>query len=700
MVQWQKYVTPEGGKQMADMSTDVRYVKGVGETRAKALEKLGIRTLGDLLSYYPRRWEDRSQIFPIRQLPEGQYACCRAMIAQPPRGTRIPGGRTLVQVRAVDDGGVLDVAFFNQGYRESSLHTGETYIFYGKAEGGGIRRKMVNPLLEREGQQLLTGRIMPVYPLTAGITQIMMAKAVRQGLDACRDLPEDVLPDEVRQAHWLCYAGFAYENIHFPASPEALDTARRRLVFEELFTLSCGLSLLRKRRENVQGPQCGPVDMEGFYGALPFPLTGAQKRAIGDAVGDMTSGRPMNRLCQGDVGSGKTMVAAACAWFAAENSWQSALMAPTEILARQHYENLQPLFTRFGMQCALLTGSTPAKERRAILAGLQSGDIDLCIGTHALLTEDVQYSRLGLVITDEQHRFGVDQRSALAQKGHSPHLLVLSATPIPRTLALIIYGDLEVSVIDELPPGRQRVDTIALGEKYRQRLNGFIRKQVQEGHQVFIVCPLVGDEDDDVPDERKAVTAYAKTLQEKTFPDLRVAVLHGKMKPREKEKVMATFAAGESDILVSTTVVEVGVDVPNATLMVVENADRFGLSQLHQLRGRVGRGQAQSWCVLLSDVQNEDTKRRLKVLTESSDGFRIAEEDLKLRGPGDFFGSRQHGLPALKAADLSCDMPLLAEARDAAQALLQRDPTLSEGEHAPLRRRIAALFELNESALN
>ena len=684
---------------MADLNTDIRYIKGVGETRAKAFEKLGVFTLGDLIAYYPRRWEDRSQLYPIRDLPEGEYACCKAMIAQPPTTARIRGGQTLVQVRAVDEGGVLDVSFFHQEYRKTALHPGETYIFYGKVEGGGVRRRMVNPLLETEGKQLLTGRIMPIYPLTAGLTQTMVAKAVRQGLDQCRDLPEDALPDGIRQAHHLCYAGFAYENIHFPASEAALNTARRRLVFEELFLLSCGLSLLRQRRETVAGLPCQAADMAPFYAALPFALTAAQRRAIADAVGDMTSGRPMNRLCQGDVGSGKTMVAAACVWFAAQSGWQSALMAPTEILARQHYENLAPLFARFGLPCALLTGSTPARERRAILAGLQSGDITLCIGTHALLTADVQYARLGLVITDEQHRFGVEQRSALSHKGAAPHTLVLSATPIPRTLALIIYGDLDVSVIDELPPGRQTVETFALGEKYRARLNGFIRKQVQEGHQVFIVCPLVG-EDDALPDERKAVTAYAKALQEDTFPELRIAVLHGRMKPKEKEKIMAAFAAGESDILVSTTVVEVGVDVPNATLMVVENADRFGLSQLHQLRGRVGRGQAKSYCVLLSDVQNDDTKRRLKALTQTSDGFRIAEEDLKLRGPGDFFGSRQHGLPTLKAADLSCDMPLLAEARDAAQQLLAGDPLLTQPEHAVLRRRVQALFRQKDGTLN
>ena len=399
------------------------------------------------------------------------------------------------------------------------------------------------------------------------------------------------------------------------------------------------------------------------------------------------------------MGSGKTMVAAACVWFAAQNGWQSALMAPTEILARQHYENLAPLFERFHIRCALLTGSVRASARREILSALRSGEIDLCIGTHALLTDDVAYCRLGLVITDEQHRFGVNQRALLSQKAENPHMLVLSATPIPRTLALVIYGDLDVSVIDELPPGRQKVDTFSVGEDYRSRINAFIRKQVSQGHQVFIVCPLVGD-DDTVPDERKAVTAYAGKLQEETFPDLRVSVLHGKMKAKEKESVMAAFAAGESDILVSTTVIEVGVDVPNANTMVVENADRFGLSQLHQLRGRVGRGSAKSYCILLSDTQNEETRRRLKVMTQTNDGFKISEEDLRLRGPGDFFGARQHGLPALKIADLSCDMRLLDEAQQAARELMSVDPELSLPEHRALRERIEELFALHADSLN
>lgn len=684
---------------MADLQTDVRYIRGIGETRAKALAKLGIYTLADLIGYFPRGYEDRTLTRPIRELVVGESACVRAMVAGDPTAARISGGRTIVKARAVDESGVLELVFFNQEYRKNNLHRGQTYIFYGRVEGNLTRRQMINPILEQEDRQILTGRIMPIYPLTAGVSQLMMSRAVRQGLDECRELLDDPLPDEVRQEHSLCYVGFAYENVHFPSSPEALDTARRRLVFEELFLLSCGLQMLRSRRQEVAGPACDDADMGQFYEKLPFSLTDAQQRAIDDATRDMTSGKPMNRLCQGDVGSGKTMVAAACVWFAAQSGWQSALMAPTEILARQHYENLVPLFARFGLRCALLTGSTRAGERRKILSGLAAGEIDLCIGTHALLTGDVTYQHLGLVITDEQHRFGVNQRAALGQKAENPHMLVLSATPIPRTLALIIYGDLDVSVIDQLPPGRQKVDTFAVGEDYRQRVYAFIRKQVEAGHQVFIVCPLVGDEET-IPDERKAVTAYAKGLQEQVFPDLRVAVLHGKMKPREKEHVMESFAAGQADILVSTTVVEVGVDVPNATCMVVENAERFGLSQLHQLRGRVGRGTAKSYCILLSDHPGEETKRRLRVLTKTNDGFEISREDLAIRGPGDFFGQRQHGLPALKIADLTCDMRFLDEAQQAARALTAQDPELSAPEHRRLRRRIDEMFRLNAEGLN
>lgn len=684
---------------MADLQTDIRAIRGIGETRAKSLAKLGITTLQDLLSYFPRGYEDRTLTRPIKELLLGENACVKAMIAADPTAHRIRGGKTLVRARAVDDSGALDLVFFNQEYRKNSLHAGETYIFYGKVEGNLLRRQMVNPLIEQEGHQQITGRIMPIYHLTAGVSQLILSRAVQQGLAACSDLLEDVLPDEVRQEHHLCYVNYAFENIHFPASPEALETARRRLVFEELFLLTCGLQRLRQRREDVAGPVCHAADMTSFYERLSFTLTGAQQRAINDAVGDMCGKRPMNRLCQGDVGSGKTMVAAGCVWFAAQNGYQSALMAPTEILARQHYQGLAPLFAQFGLRCALLTGSTRAKERREILAGLADGTIDFCIGTHALLTEDVHYARLGLVITDEQHRFGVDQRAALGHKGVHPHVLVLSATPIPRTLALIIYGDLDVSIIDELPPGRQKVDTFAVNESYRLRVNNFIRKQVAAGYQVFIVCPLVGD-GEEVPDERKAVTAYARKLQEEVFPDLRISLLHGKMKAKEKDAVMTSFVNRESDILVSTTVIEVGVDVPNANTMVVENAERFGLSQLHQLRGRVGRGSAKSYCILFSDSSAEETRRRLQVMVKTNDGFKISEEDLRLRGPGDFFGQRQHGLPAMKVADLSCDMRLLDEAQTAAKQLLAEDPELRAPGHQALRRKINHLFKQNAESLN
>ncbi len=682
---------------MADLHTDIRYIHGIGEARAKALARLGIATLQDLISYFPRGYEDRSHTVPIAQLVPGENGCTRAMIAAAPTAHRISGGRSVVKCRAVDDTGVLDLTFFNQEYRKNTLQPGQTYVFYGRVEGNLLRRQMVNPLLEPEGQQQITGRIMPIYSLTAGISQLMMDRAVRQGLDACRELLSDDLPEEVRRQHQLCHSNYAYENIHFPDSPEALSIARRRLAFEELFLLTCAMQQLREYRQDVTGPECHQADLEIFCRQLPFSLTGAQRRAITEAAADMCSSRPMNRLCQGDVGSGKTMVAAGCIWLAAQSGWQSALMAPTEILARQHYQGLGPLLGSLGLRCVLLTGSTRAKERREILAQLASGEVDVCIGTHALLTSDVQYARLGLVVTDEQHRFGVAQRAALGEKGVHPHTLVLSATPIPRTLALIIYGDLDVSVIDELPPGRQKVDTFVVDGSYRTRVQAFIRKQVEAGHQVFIVCPLVG-EDDQIPDERKAVTAYARQLQQEVFPDLQIAVLHGKMKPREKEAVMADFVAARTQILVSTTVIEVGVDVPNANAMIVENAERFGLSQLHQLRGRVGRGSVKSYCILMSDHTAQETRERLQVMQRTNDGFKIAEEDLRLRGPGDFFGSRQHGLPAMKIADLSCDMRLLDEAQKAARQLLAGDPELQH--HRKLQQRVRQLLQRSAGTLN
>ena len=672
---------------MADLKTDVRYIKGIGEQRAKALAKLDIRTLRDLVSWFPRRYEDRTVTRRIAELVPEETACVAAMVASAPAVTHVRKGLDLVKVRAVDETGTLDVTFFNQAWLKNNLKPGETYVFCGRAEGSLLRRRMTNPIVEPEGRREATGRIVPVYPLTAGVSQLVLSRSVRQGLDACADILPDVLPDEVRREHQLCRIGYAYENIHFPESAEALALARRRLAFEELFLFTLGLRRLRSRRETAAVEPFGPVDMEEFYRALPFTLTEAQRRCVGEALGDMASGRPMNRLCQGDVGSGKTMVAAACVYFTVKNGRQAALMAPTEILARQHYEGLRPLMEPLGVRCALLTGSNTAKEKKTLAAALAAGEIDFIVGTHALITGGVEYQCLGLVVTDEQHRFGVAQRAALAGKGDHPHTLVMSATPIPRTLALILYGDLDVSIIDQLPPGRRAVQTSFVDSGYHPRIYKFLRRLIGEGRQAYIVCPAVSESEED---DRKAVTEYAAQLQREVFPDLRVAYVHGKMRPKEKDAVMAAFVGRETDILVSTTVIEVGVDVPNAAVMVVENAERFGLSQLHQLRGRVGRGEWQSYCVLISDNRNEETRQRLKVMTKTSDGFKIAEEDLRLRGPGDFFGRRQHGLPGLRVADIGCDAQLLKEAQAAADALLDRDPDLKTCPAAA--ERMAELF--------
>ena len=683
---------------MATLNTDIRYIKGVGEARAKSLAKLGITDLRSLLSYFPRAYDDRRAYKKIAGLIPGENACVCAVIAGEPKLSRIRKGLDLIKLRAVDETGALELTYFNQSYLKNTFHTGDAYVFFGRAEGTPSRPQMTNPLFEREGAHQITGRIMPIYPLTAGVSQSMLCKAVEQGLAACVDELPDILPEDVRLAYQLCHTRFAYENIHFPTDDEALSAARRRLAFEELFLLALGLKLLRERRTFVAGKQCKKVDLSPFFTSLPFSLTGAQRRAIGDIARDLTGQRPMNRLVQGDVGSGKTMVAAAAIYMAAKNGLQCALMAPTEILAEQHYRSLAPLLEPLGIPCALLTASTKARERRALNEHLRSGELSLVIGTHALLSPDVQYQNLGLVVTDEQHRFGVDQRAALSAKGDDPHLLVMSATPIPRTLALMIYGDLDVSVLDELPPGRQTVDTFAVTESYRARLNGFIRKQVEEGHQVFVVCPKVEDGEEG-ESKLKSASEHAEELQ-KLFPDLTVACVHGRMKPKEKEAVMAAFAAGETDILVSTTVVEVGVDVPNATLMVVENAERFGLSQLHQLRGRVGRGKAKSYCVLVSDTPTEESRERLRVLTRTNNGFEIAQADLELRGPGDFFGSRQHGLPEMHVKDLLGSMDMLHEAQSAAEALCRKNPALAGEELAPLRNRIAELFTANEGTWN
>ena len=682
---------------MANLQTDIRYLKGIGEKKALAFQKLGVFTLYDLLCYFPRRYEDRSVYKPIALTESGETVCIRALVADTPRLSRIRRGLDLVKFRAVDESGMVDITYFNQSYRKDSIHKGESYVFYGKIELSGARRTMTNPVCEREdGEGGVTGRIVPVYRMNAALNQRSILQAVRQALESCREELPELLPEEIRRGEELCTARYAFENIHFPADFQALDIARRRLVFEELFVLACALGKMRESRVKEQGFRLETVDIEEFYAALPFRPTGAQRKAVNDALEDMASGTVMNRLVQGDVGSGKTMVAAALVWAAWKNGLCSAFMAPTEILAQQHLSTMERFLSPFGIRLGKLTGSSTAKEKREIKAKLQSGELDLIIGTHALFSQDVEYKNLGLVITDEQHRFGVNQRSAMIGKGARPHVLVMSATPIPRTLALILYGDLDVSIIDELPPGRQKVDTFAVDESYRARLNGFIRKLAAEGRQIFVVCPMV-EENDDLPMELKSAEEHAKELQE-AFPELKVACVHGRMKPKEKDAVMAAFVSGEADILVSTTVIEVGVDVPNACLMVVENAERFGLSQLHQLRGRVGRGSHKSWCILVSDAEGEEVRARLDILCKTNDGFKVAEEDLRLRGPGDFFGSRQSGLPEMHVADLGGDAQVLQRAQQAALRLLETDPGLRE--HPALRERVNRLFHDSADSFN
>ena len=685
------------------LDTPLTQFPGVGEVRAKKLEKLGLHQCRDLLSYFPRDYEDRRKVHSIRSAPLGQKVCISAMAAEHPRLSRIRKGLDLVKLKVVDQAGALHITFFNQSYVERALRAGEEYIFYGVVEEQGSRRTMVNPIFERVGRQNFTGCIVPVYPLTAGITNHLLCTLTQQAVTACaKDMPE-TLPRGVRLDHELAQAEFSYRNIHFPESFEALELARRRLTFEELFYLSAGLAMLKERRGDVLGCAIPPRPMEEFLSRLPFPLTGAQRRVMEEIAGDMASDRPMNRLVQGDVGSGKTVVAAYAAWLAAGAGYQSALMAPTEVLSEQHFRSLSALLEPAGVRVGLLTGSLTPAGKKKVRQALAAGEIDLIIGTHALLSQGVEFARLGLMVADEQHRFGVAQRAALAAKGDSPHVLVMSATPIPRTLALIIYGDLDVSVIDELPPGRTPVETYVVREDKRARMYNFVRRLVGEGRQVYIICPAVEEnaeggmqnaewEGDGPALDLKAVTTYAKQLQTEVFPDLRVDFLHGKMKPKEKESVMAAFAAGETQVLVSTTVIEVGVDVPNAALIIIENAERFGLSQLHQLRGRVGRGKHQSYCVLITNTRSVEAMQRLRTLASTTDGFKISEEDLKLRGPGDFFGSRQHGLPQMKLADLAGDMRLLSEAQDSARRLLMADPTLSQPENRPVLERVRTLF--------
>ena len=665
-------------------STPVKYLKGVGERRAAMLAKLGVFTVGDLIYLFPRAYDDRSRTVSIADAVDGEVNVIRAAVCMPVTEHKIRKGMTLYKTKVTDGFMLMNLTFFNNKYVKDMLEEGEEYIFAGKVTVRSYTTEMNSPSFEKaeSGE-----RIRPVYRQTEGLNSKALEKLVRTALD-CTEL-DDVLPVNLREAYCLMPLEKALRNMHAPENEDLLLEAKRRLIFEELLMLQIGL--MRLRSKNSKTTSCVvPGDFTAdFFSLLPFELTNAQKRAVAECVENMKLTVPMNRLLQGDVGSGKTAVAAALVYNAARNGWQSALMAPTEVLAQQHYKTFLRFFENTDINVELLTGSTPAAEKKAIKNRLMTGGTALAVGTHALIQKDVEFRKLGLVITDEQHRFGVNQRTALNEKGEQPHTLVMSATPIPRTLALIIYSDLDLSVLDELPKGRQKIETYAVGSEKRERAYGYVKKHLVEGRQGYIVCPLIEESE-----EQELISAHElyKNLSDGFFRGFSVGLLHGRMKADEKRAVMEKFARGEIQLLVSTTVIEVGIDVPNAVIMVIENAERFGLSQLHQLRGRIGRGAFKSTCVLISDAQNEDAVHRLKVMCSTTDGFKIADEDLKQRGPGDFFGSRQHGLPDFKIADMMTDTAVLGETRQAAAKLLKENPALEGESYRGLREKINEMF--------
>ena len=667
------------------LQDNIERLNGVGPRRAGLYRKLGIETIYDLLTFYPRDYLDLQHPVPVMETVLNQPNVIRARVYRKQGEQRIRKGLSLFKVFVTDGIGNLTVTIFNSKYMFDALNIDQEYYFYGKVTGTLLRREMSSPLFFPSWEE---DRLRPVYSLTEGLSNKLVQANMKEALAVWGDRLADDLPDEVRQSQGLCQLRFAMENIHFPSDSAALEVARKRLIFEELLILQLGLLLMRSRRRSKTTVRLTDTDLTAFRASLPFHLTKGQEAAIADALADMQREVPMNRLIQGDVGSGKTMVAAALCCACHNNGYQSAIMAPTQILAEQHYRTFQKQLDPLGIKCCLLTGSQPAAQRAALLTAIRQGEYSVVIGTHALIREDVEFSALGLVVTDEQHRFGVTQRAALAKKGNHPHLLVMSATPIPRTLALIIYGDLDVSAIRELPKGRRPVQTLVIDSKKRGRALNFINKNISEGRQAYIVCPLIDENESDLA----SISQYTAALAKTPLSACRIDSLSGRLKPKEKEARMAAFQAGKTDILISTTVVEVGVDVPNANIMLIDNAERFGLSQLHQLRGRVGRGVHQSYCILVSDNDGAENRKRLKAMASTSDGFLIAEEDLKLRGPGDFFGLRQHGLPVLKIASLLDDMAVLEQTRRIAQEILQKDSGLAFPQNLGLRRMVIRLF--------
>ena len=673
---------------MPDINSDIQYLKGVGPAYAKKFAKLGIYTIRDLLLHYPRRYIDYSQPYTVVSAPFDVECCVKATVLQRDPDRRVKGGRMLSHVLAGDDTGMLALSWFNAPYAAEKLEPGTEYYFEGRVGGMMTRREILHPLVRTEAQ-VAAAPLLPVYGSTEGLPAARLTRCAQLALEYVAQL-DDPLPPELLTRYRMPPKADAVRAIHAPRDAADAAAARRRLIFEELYILQLGIFLMRGHGRKITGAPMRELDLAPFWRSLPYAPTGAQRRSAEEICHDLCGQTPMNRLLQGDVGSGKTLVAAAAIWACIRAGYQAALLAPTEILAAQHAEGLNRLLAPFGMRVALLTGGMKAAARRTTLAAIRKDEADLVVGTHALMSEGVEFARLGLAVIDEQHRFGVRQRGALAEKAANPHLLVMSATPIPRTLGLLIYGDLDISILDELPPGRTPVKTRCITGKRRRDLYRFLDSEIDKGRQVYLVCPAI----EDVPDGGlNAVKTYYEDIAKALLPDRRVGLMHSKLKPKEKAAVMEDFKAGRLDALVSTTVIEVGVDVPNASVMVIENAERYGLSALHQLRGRVGRGAAESWCFLVSDNTSEAVQKRLKFLCSTTDGFAVAQYDLETRGPGDFFGSRQHGLPTLQIADLMNDTRTLHAAQSEAAALLAADPLLESPAHALLAAQVQQMFD-------
>ena len=683
-----KYCVERGSK-MIDLKQSVQYVKSVGPAKVSLLNNLNIFTLEDLLTYFPRDYEDRSKTKSIADLINGEEVTIEAKVVSEVNINRIRKNMTVLKTIVEDNTGRCTITWFNQTYIKQHIKKGETYKFFGKAINEFNHFEMRNPVFDKIDSSKNTGKIMPVYPTTYKLSQTAIRQAIENALNMTKGKLEETLPDYLLKEYNLLDLQNSLEQIHFPTDAEHRMQARKRLVFEELLTMQLALLELKGSSEKSKGIVFDKnAKMSDIINTLPFKLTKAQLRVLAEIDSDMESEKTMNRLLQGDVGSGKTVVSIISAYKAVKSGYQVAIMAPTAILATQHMEEFSKILAPLGIKCELLLGATTAKNKKDILERLQNGEINVLIGTHALITENVTFKNLGLVVTDEQHRFGVKQRTAIAAKGNNPDILVMTATPIPRTLALILYGDLDISIIDELPPNRKKIETYAVTKQMEERINKFIKKNIDEGRQIYVVCPLVEEkEEDENTKELRAVKEWTKIYKEQIFPEYRVECVYGKMKPKQKDEIMKKFKEGEIDILVSTTVIEVGVNVPNANIMVVENADRFGLAQLHQLRGRVGREQYQSYCVLKYNSKcSQVGKERMKTMQETNDGFVIAEKDLKLRGTGEFFGTKQHGIPEFKIANLFVDMPMLKSVQSVALKIESEDKGLTQQKNERLRK--------------